>query len=97
MNEQTFNFRDIWAQWDFIAEGIGVTLVLTIVTMVSGLAIGVAGAAARLYGRPLVAGLGRRLCRGDPQHAAAGAALHRLLRPAEPRIRLDAMTAALIA
>ena len=24
----------------------------------------------------------RRLCRGDPQHAAAGAALHRLLRPA---------------
>ena len=28
---------------------------------------------------------GRRLCRGDPQHAAPGAALPRLLRPAEPR------------
>jgi polar amino acid transport system permease protein len=48
----TFNFRDIWAQWEFIAQGIAVTLVLTIVTMVVGLAIGALGAAARVYGRP---------------------------------------------
>jgi ABC-type amino acid transport substrate-binding protein len=27
----TFNFRDIAAQWEFIAQGIGVTLVLTVV------------------------------------------------------------------
>ena len=47
----TFNFRDIAAQWEFITQGIGVTLVLTVVTMVAGLAIGAAGAAARVYGR----------------------------------------------
>jgi polar amino acid transport system permease protein len=47
----TFNFRDIWVQWEFIAQGIGVTLVLTIVTMFAGLAIGATGAAARVYGR----------------------------------------------
>jgi hypothetical protein len=27
----TFNFRDIAAQWESIAQGIGVTLVLTVV------------------------------------------------------------------
>jgi polar amino acid transport system permease protein len=46
-----FNFRDIWAQWPSIAEGIGVTLVLTTVTMVAGLTIGTLGAAGRVYGR----------------------------------------------
>jgi polar amino acid transport system permease protein len=46
-----FNFRDIWAQWPAIAEGIGVTLMLTAVTMLAGLAIGALGAAGRVYGR----------------------------------------------
>ena len=32
----TFNFRDIWSQWDYIAEGIGVTLLLAVVTMRGG-------------------------------------------------------------
>lgn len=45
-----FNFRDIWAQWDFIVDGIGVTLMLSAVTMVAGLAVGTLGAAARVYG-----------------------------------------------
>ena len=47
----TFNFRDIWSQWDYIAEGIGVTLLLAVVTMIAGLMIGALGAAARVYGR----------------------------------------------
>ena len=46
-----FNFRDIWAQRDFIAQGIAMTLALTVVTMFCGLAIGAVGATARLYGR----------------------------------------------
>jgi polar amino acid transport system permease protein len=45
-----FNFRDIWAQSDFIVEGIAVTLFLSAITMVAGLVIGTAGAAARIYG-----------------------------------------------
>lgn len=48
----TFNFRDIWAQQDFLLEGIGVTLLLSVVTMATGLLIGGAGAAARVYGGP---------------------------------------------
>lgn len=56
----TFNFRDVWAQTDFIAGGVLVTLALSAVTMVAGLAIGVAGAAALIYGprwlRRVVAG-----------------------------------------
>jgi len=46
----TFNFRDIWAQTDFILDGIVVTLVLSVVTMIAGLVIGTSGAAAKLYG-----------------------------------------------
>lgn len=46
----TFNFRDIWAQSDFILEGVLITLILSAVTMVAGLAIGIAGAAASVYG-----------------------------------------------
>ena len=47
----TFNFRDIWTQWDYIAEGIGVTLLLAVVTMIAGLTIGALGAAARSRSR----------------------------------------------
>lgn len=46
----SFNFRDIWAQTDFIVDGIVVTLILSLVTMIAGLLIGTAAAAARLYG-----------------------------------------------
>ena len=41
-------------------------------------------AAAGLW-RAGAAPAGRRLCRGDPQHAAADPDLHRLFRPVEPR------------
>jgi polar amino acid transport system permease protein len=45
-----FNFRDVWAQTDFILEGLTVTLQLSLVTIVASLMIGTAGAAARVYG-----------------------------------------------
>ena len=45
-----FNFRDIWAQTDFIVGGVIVTLWLSAVTMITGLIIGLAGAAALVYG-----------------------------------------------
>jgi polar amino acid transport system permease protein len=46
----TFQFRDVFASWPFLLQGLGTTLYLSTVTMLLGLAIGVAGAAARLYG-----------------------------------------------
>jgi len=55
-----FNFRDVWAQTDALLGGVLVTLLLSAGTMVTGLAIGIAGAAARVYGprwlRSLTAG-----------------------------------------
>lgn len=50
----TFQFRDVFASWEFILQGVAMTLYLSAVTMVFGLAIGVACAAGRLYGpKPL--------------------------------------------
>jgi polar amino acid transport system permease protein len=46
----TFQFRDVFASWEFLLEGLVLTLELSVVTMVSGLVIGMAGAAARVYG-----------------------------------------------
>jgi polar amino acid transport system permease protein len=49
-----FNFRDVFAAWEFLLDGLVLTLELSLVTMVAGLLIGMAGAAARVYGpRPL--------------------------------------------
>lgn len=93
----TFNFRDIWAQWDFIAEGIGVTLVLTIVTMVAGLAIGALGAAGRVYGRPWLRTLVAayvEVIRNTPLIVQLFIVFFGL---PSAGIRLDAMTAAIIA
>lgn len=53
----TFQFRDVFASWPFLLDGLWTTLYLSTVTMFFGLAIGVAGAAARLYGRPLLRAL----------------------------------------
>ncbi len=44
----TFQFRDVFAAWEFLLEGVLLTLELSLVTMVAGLIIGVAGAAARV-------------------------------------------------
>lgn len=46
----TFQFRDVFASWEFILQGVAMTLYLSAVTMVLGLVIGVACAAGRLYG-----------------------------------------------
>jgi polar amino acid transport system permease protein len=50
----TFNFRDVFAQFDTLVEGALLTLQLSAVTMLFGLLIGVAGALARSWGpRPV--------------------------------------------
>ena len=48
----SFQFRDVFAAWEFLLDGLVLTLELSLVTMVVGLAIGMAGAAARVYGPP---------------------------------------------
>jgi polar amino acid transport system permease protein len=45
-----FNLRDIWAHQAYIIEGIEVTLVLSLVTMVAGLILGSVLSAMRVYG-----------------------------------------------
>lgn len=92
-----FQFRDIWAQTDFILEGIGVTLLLSSATMVAGLAIGILGAAARVYGpgwlRGLVAGY-VEVIRNTPLIVQLFLVFFGL---PSAGIRLDALTASLIA
>ena len=95
--QYAFNFRDIWAQWRSIAEGIGVTLMLTAVTMVAGLAIGALGAAGRVYGRswlrtPLVGYV--EVVRNTPLLVQLFIIFFGL---PSLGVRLDAVTAALIA
>jgi polar amino acid transport system permease protein len=45
-----FNFRDVFAQFDALLEGALLTLQLSFVTMLVGLAIGIVGALARSWG-----------------------------------------------
>jgi polar amino acid transport system permease protein len=51
----TFQFRDVFAAWDFLLDGLILTLELSLVTMVVGSMIGMAGAAARVYGPRVLA------------------------------------------
>jgi len=46
----TFQFRDVFAAWPFLLQGLGTTLYLSLVTMLLGLLIGIGGAVARLSG-----------------------------------------------
>ena len=46
----SFQFRDVFAAWEFLLDGLVLTLELSLFTMAVGLVIGVAGAAARVYG-----------------------------------------------
>lgn len=48
----SFQFRDVFAAWEFLLEGLALTLELSLVAMACGLVIGLAGAAARVYGKP---------------------------------------------
>jgi polar amino acid transport system permease protein len=52
----SFQFRDVFAAWDFLLDGLVLTLELSVVTMACGLVIGLAGAAARVYGSPALRG-----------------------------------------
>lgn len=51
----SFQFRDVFAAWEFLLDGLLLTLELSLVTMVVGLIIGMAGAAARVYGPKWIA------------------------------------------
>jgi polar amino acid transport system permease protein len=46
----SFQFRDVFASWEFLLQGLITTLSLSFATMVLGLVIGILGAAGRLYG-----------------------------------------------
>jgi polar amino acid transport system permease protein len=56
----SFQFREIFAAWEFLLDGLMLTLLLSAVTMVVGLSIGAVCSAARVYGpnwlRRIVAG-----------------------------------------
>ena len=52
----SFQFRDVFAAWEFLLDGLVLTLELSLVTMVAGLIIGLAGAAGRVYGPKWVSG-----------------------------------------
>ena len=93
----TFNFRDIWAQTDFILGGVIVTLLLSAVTMVTGLIIGMAGAAALVYGPrwlKLATGAYVEIIRNTPLIVQLFIVFFGL---PSAGIRLDATTAAVIA
>jgi polar amino acid transport system permease protein len=47
-------FRDVFAAWESLLDGIWITLVLSVSAMAGGLVIGVACAAGRVYGPPLL-------------------------------------------
>src|SRR5688572_16080910 len=53
----SFNFRDVFAAQEFLLEGIQLTLLLSLVTILVGLVIGIAGASARVYGPRWLAGI----------------------------------------
>ena len=48
----TFQFRDVFAAWEFLLDGLVLTLELSVVTMVAGFTIGTLCAAGRVYGPP---------------------------------------------
>jgi polar amino acid transport system permease protein len=52
----SLQFRDVFAAWEFLLDGLVLTLELSLVTMVVGLTIGLAGAAGRVYGPKWVSG-----------------------------------------
>jgi polar amino acid transport system permease protein len=92
----TFQFRDVFAAWQFLLAGLGTTLYLAAVTMILGLAIGVAGAAARIYGGPVLRSLVAtyvEVIRNTPLLVQLFIVFFGL---PSLGLRLDAMTAALI-
>ena len=92
-----FNFRDIWAQQQSLIDGIAVTLALSVVTMVAGLAIGGLSAAMRVYGGAALRGISAayvEIIRNTPLIVQLFIIFFGL---PGIGIRLDAMTASFIA
>ena len=92
-----FNFRDIWAQQEFLLDGIRVTLLLSAVTIVCGLVIGAVGAATQVYGGPVLRMISAgyvEVIRNTPLIVQLFIVFFGL---PSAGIRLDAMTASLIA
>lgn len=91
-----FQFRDVFAAWPFLLDGLLTTIYLSVATMVVGLAIGVAGAAARLYGPPVLKALVAsyvEVIRNTPLLVQLFIVFFGL---PSLGLRLDAMTAALV-
>lgn len=90
-------FRDVFAAWEALLDGVVNTLILSFAAMVGGLVIGVACAAARVYGPPLVkraAGAYVEIIRNTPLLVQLFLIFFGL---PSAGIRLDGMTAAIIA
>lgn len=93
----TFNFRDIWANSGALFDGILVTLMLSGVTMISGLVIGILGAISLVYGPrwlKVIVGTYVEVIRNTPLIVQLFIVFFGL---PGLGLRLDAMTAALIA
>src|SRR3546814_14089885 len=82
-----FQFRDFFAAWHFLAKGLALTLFLSLATMVFGMAVGVAGAAARLYGGRLL-----RIVVGGYVEAIRNTPLLVQLRSEERRVRKECVS-----
>src|SRR3984893_15877859 len=93
----SFQFRDVFAAWEFLLDGLLLTLELSLVTMVVGLVIGLAGAAGRVYGPPWIrrpVAIYVEVIRNTPLIVQLFLVFFGL---PSAGIRLDAMTAAIIA
>lgn len=91
-----FNFRDIWAQQEFLLDGIRVTLMLSAVTMAFGLLIGALTAAMRVYGGGIMRAISSayvEVIRNTPLIVQLFLVFFGL---PSLGVRLDAMTASLI-
>jgi polar amino acid transport system permease protein len=92
-----FNFRDIWAQQDFLLDGIAVTLLLSTVTIAAGFVLGAIVATMRVYGGAAVRNLSAayvEIIRNTPLIVQLFIVFFGL---PGLGVRLDAMTASLIA
>ncbi len=92
-----FNFRDIWAQQDFLLEGIGVTLLLSAVTIAAGFVLGAIVASMRVYGGATIRAVSAayvEIIRNTPLIVQLFIVFFGL---PGLGVRLDAMTASLIA
>lgn len=92
-----FNFRDIWAQQDFLLDGVGITLLLSSVTIAAGFVLGAIVASMRVYGGPTIRAVSAayvEIIRNTPLIVQLFIVFFGL---PGLGVRLDAMTASLIA